>query len=189
MARGGMYININLTERRLRLYQGDKLYGSYLVAIGKPSTPSPLGKWTIVNKTILPPGQVYGTRWMGLSKPRYGIHGNNNPNSIGKAVSNGCIRMYNPDVEHIFPLIPIGTVVEIVQNDKGGGYPPPSYNPGSGPVNNPTTPQGGRTHLVKKGETLWSISRSYNVPLQDLYRLNPEIQGDLIYPGQVIKLP
>ena len=46
--------------------------------------------------------QVFGTRWMGLSKPHYGIHGTNNPSSIGKAVSLGCIRMYNRDIEIIF---------------------------------------------------------------------------------------
>ena len=75
-----MSITINLNERRLYLYQGDRLYNSYPVAIGKPSTPSPIGTWTIANKAILDGRQVYGTRWMGLSKPTYGIHGTNNPN-------------------------------------------------------------------------------------------------------------
>lgn len=185
MTRGGARIKINLTERKLYLYQGERLYGSYLIAIGKPSTPSPVGTWTIVNKTILSGGQVYGSRWMGLSKPRYGIHGNNNPNSIGKAVSNGCIRLYNHDVEHIFPLVHIGTEVKIVQNEKGSPYPLPSNNPN--PANNPTG--SGKTHIVKKGDTLWSISKMYNVKLQDLYKANPSVQGDLIHPGQVIRLP
>lgn len=174
MSRGGINIKINLTERKLYLYQGDRIYGSYLIAIGKPSTPSPLGKWTIVNKTILSGGQVYGSRWMGLSKPRYGIHGNNNANSIGKAVSNGCIRLYNHDVEHIFPIIPIGTEVEIFKNNN--------------PANSPTGVKG-KTYIVKSGDTLWSISKMYNVTLQDLYKANPGIQGDLIHPGQIIQLP
>lgn len=51
---------------------------------------------------------------MGLSKPHYGIHGTNKPSSIGKAVSNGCIRMYNKDVIELFNIVPIGTVVKIV---------------------------------------------------------------------------
>lgn len=188
MARGGMHITINLAERRLYLYQADRLYGSYTIAIGKPSTPSPLGKWTIANKVILAGGQVYGTRWMGLSKPRYGIHGNNNVNSIGKAVSNGCIRMYNHDVEHVFTLVSIGTEVNIIQSGKGSGYPLPPYNPGSAPANNPANPQG-KTYVVKKGDTLWAISRMYNIQLQDLLKANPGIQGDIIYPGQVIQIP
>ncbi|CCF15163.1 putative L,D-transpeptidase YkuD domain protein [Brevibacillus laterosporus GI-9] len=50
---------------------------------------------------------------MGLSKPHYGIHGTNNPASIGKYVSHGCIRMYNRDVETLAKLVPIGTPVYI----------------------------------------------------------------------------
>jgi L,D-transpeptidase ErfK/SrfK len=108
-----MFIHIKLQEKRLYLYQRELLFNSYPIAIGKPSTPSPVGSWTIVNKKILDGRQVYGTRWMGLSKPNYGIHGTNNPHSIGKAVSLGCIRMYNHDVESIFSLVSLGTPVEI----------------------------------------------------------------------------
>lgn len=113
MAPANMLIRINLQESRLYLYQGDHLINSYPVAIGKPSTPSPKGHWTIVNKKILDGRLIYGTRWMGLSKPRYGIHGTNNPSSIGKAVSLGCIRMHNHDVEYVFSKVTIGTPVEI----------------------------------------------------------------------------
>lgn len=114
MAPANILIRINLQERRLYLYERGRLVNSYPVAIGKPSTPSPVGSWTIVNKKILDGRMIYGTRWMGLSKPRYGIHGTNNPSSIGKAVSLGCIRMYNHDVESIFPRVTIGTPVEIM---------------------------------------------------------------------------
>jgi hypothetical protein len=48
---------------------------------------------------------------MGLSIKGYGIHGNNNPNSIGKAVSGGCIRMRNQDVEELFGMVSTGTPV------------------------------------------------------------------------------
>jgi L,D-transpeptidase ErfK/SrfK len=50
---------------------------------------------------------------MGLSKPHYGIHGTNNPPSIGTAASNGCIRMFNKDVEELFNKIPVNTIVRI----------------------------------------------------------------------------
>jgi len=113
LARSSVSIKINLRQRRLHLYRGEQLYKSYPIAIGKPSTPSPVGSWTIVNKRILDGRLVFGTRWLGLSKPKYGIHGTNNPSSIGKAVSLGCIRMYNHDVEHIFTMVRIGTPVEI----------------------------------------------------------------------------
>lgn len=170
MARGGLYIKINLREQRLYLYQGERLYGSYKVAIGKPSTPTPIGKWTIVNKSILKGGTVFGTRWMGLSNDSYGIHGNNNPSAIGKAVSLGCVRMYNEDVEHIYPLVPIGTEVEIFQDIKTGNKPSKAY-------------------IVKSGDTLWNIARRFGLSLQDLIKLNPSIDPDNIHPGQTILLP
>jgi lipoprotein-anchoring transpeptidase ErfK/SrfK len=50
---------------------------------------------------------------MGLSKPHYGIHGTNNPSSIGKDVSHGCIRMYNHDVLDLSSKAPVGTKVFI----------------------------------------------------------------------------
>lgn len=192
MSSGGLSIRINLTERRLYLYQGAQLYNSFLIAIGKPSHPSPLGHWTIVNKAVLDGKQVYGTRWMGLSKDRYGIHGNNNPSSIGKAVSLGCIRMYNHDIESIFPLIPIGTPVKIVSGAQGSGYPLPPYNPP--PASNPTPgsfphPEGAKTYTIKQGDTLWTIAKLHGVALEDIIRLNPHINADQIYPGQVIYLP
>lgn len=51
--------------------------------------------------------------WMSLSKEHYGIHGTNNPSSIGHAVSHGCIRMHNKDVEKLASIVPIGTQVII----------------------------------------------------------------------------
>lgn len=114
MSPGSIFIKIILRERRLDLYQRQQLFNSYPIAIGKPSTPSPIGSWEIINKKIMDGRQVYGTRWLGLSKPNYGIHGTNNPSCIGKAVSLGCIRMRNHDIETIFPLIHLGTPVKIL---------------------------------------------------------------------------
>jgi lipoprotein-anchoring transpeptidase ErfK/SrfK len=50
---------------------------------------------------------------MGLSKPHYGIHGTNNPASIGTAASNGCVRMFNNDVNDLFNYVGVGVVVRI----------------------------------------------------------------------------
>ena len=66
-------------------------------------------------KTVLPgPGNPVGTRWMGLSKHGYGIHGTNEPNSIGKAASHGCIRMAKADLEEFDELVGVGDTVELV---------------------------------------------------------------------------
>lgn len=107
-------IIVNRQERRLRLYRDGAMEKSYPVGIGKVLTPTPIGTYTIINK-VPNPGGAFGDLWMGLSKPHYGIHGTNNPSSIGKVVSRGCIRMYNKDVLELSRIVPIGTVVTITQ--------------------------------------------------------------------------
>ena len=65
---------------------------------------------------VVPPGKAnpLGTRWLGLSKKGYGIHGTNAPGSIGRNASHGCIRMRNRDVEELFELVAVGDMVELV---------------------------------------------------------------------------
>jgi LysM repeat protein len=135
--------------------------------------------------------KVYGTRWMGLSKPNYGIHGTNNPSSIGKAVSLGCIRMYNQDIESIFSMVSLGTPVDIISGTKGSGYPLPPYNPPSQKDFMDTTGPGvkSKIYVVKNGDTLWSIAQKFGLLLDELINMNPGLSPDLIYPGQVIYLP
>ncbi|QJW47777.1 L,D-transpeptidase [bacterium BFN5] len=122
----GAAIIINLPSRTLEYYVNDMLTREYSIAIGKVSTPSPLGLYTItdkmINPTWYPPGKNYsvpsgpnnplGYRWMGFL-PTYGIHGTNAPWSIGQVVSNGCIRLQEESVEDLYELVPEGTPVEI----------------------------------------------------------------------------
>jgi lipoprotein-anchoring transpeptidase ErfK/SrfK len=63
---------------------------------------------------VLPPGpnNAVGTVWMQLSRPHYGIHGTAAPETIGYAVSNGCVRLTNWDVEFLAERVPEGTPVE-----------------------------------------------------------------------------
>ncbi len=108
------YIEINLDQRLLYVYDNAEQVASYQVAVGKPSTPTPIGEYRIINKQINW-GDGFGTRWLGLNVPWgiYGIHGTNKPASISGAVSHGCIRMYNSDVEELYALVPMGTRVKI----------------------------------------------------------------------------
>jgi lipoprotein-anchoring transpeptidase ErfK/SrfK len=110
---GEYKIVIRTKERKLELYRAGTLVKTYPVAVGKPWTPTPKGNFIVINKAVNP-GGPFGSRWMGISSPHIGIHGTNNPASIGKAASNGCIRMQNKDVEEVFKLIGIGTPVKIV---------------------------------------------------------------------------
>lgn len=119
-------IIVSLTDCKLILLEGDSVLRTYDTAVGKPSTPSPEGEFTIVNRIPYPtwygagkpvaPGRAnpLGTRWLGLSARGYGIHGTNKPASIGKAASKGCIRMRNRDVEELFELVEPGTRVELI---------------------------------------------------------------------------
>jgi hypothetical protein len=119
-------IVVSLEDRKLALVEDGQVKKVYSVAVGKPSTPSPVGTFTIERrvanpayhhngKTVLPgPGNPVGTRWMGLSKHGYGIHGTNEPKSIGKAASHGCIRMAKADLEEFYELVAEGDTVELV---------------------------------------------------------------------------
>lgn len=106
-------IVIHPSRKLLELYEGNQRIRHYPIAVGKSSTPTPPGSYSIATKTMYP-GGVFGSRWLGLSIPHYGIHGTNNPSSIGQAVSKGCIRMHNHHVEELFHLVEIGVSVTIL---------------------------------------------------------------------------
>ncbi|MDK8640819.1 L,D-transpeptidase family protein [Niallia taxi] len=105
-------LDVSVGARTLRLLRNGVLQKQYPIAVGRMLTSTPVGNYVIINKAPNP-GGPFGTLWMSLSKEHYGIHGTNNPSSIGKAVSKGCIRMYNKDVEELASIVPIGTAVFI----------------------------------------------------------------------------
>jgi lipoprotein-anchoring transpeptidase ErfK/SrfK len=71
--------------------------------------------WAKGLKPVPPgPGNPLGTRWMGLSAPGVGIHGTDEPSSIGYSASHGCIRMQVPDAEWLFDHVDVGTTVYVV---------------------------------------------------------------------------
>ena len=125
-------ILVSLQDRRLALIEDGQVLKIYRVAVGRETTPSPTGTFIlqdrVVNPTyyhegkVIPPGpqNPVGTRWMGLSKAGYGIHGTNEPRSIGKAASHGCIRMGRRDLEDLFAQVRAGDTVEILgdRNDE-----------------------------------------------------------------------
>ncbi|WP_261178260.1 L,D-transpeptidase [Anaerobacillus sp. CMMVII] len=102
------------------------------MATGKDLTLTPEGTFNIVNKVEKPwynpqniPGgdarNPLGSHWLGLNVPgtkgyTYGIHGTNNPSSIGSYASLGCIRMHNADIQWLYQNLPLQTTVEIVAN-------------------------------------------------------------------------
>lgn len=121
-------LEILLNNHTLTIYKDGKLYKKYSAATGKESL-TPKGTFEIITKFKNPeytpkkiaggdPLNPLGTRWLGLNVPgttgrTYGIHGTSDPNSIGKGISAGCVRLNNVEIEHLFELAPIGTKVVI----------------------------------------------------------------------------
>ena len=131
-------IVVSISERKLVLMEDGAVKKVYAVAVGKASTPSPSGRFTIdvrvSNPTYSHRGKVIapgsknpvGSRWMGLSVKGYGIHGTNEPGSIGKAASHGCIRMGKADLEELFAQVEVGDAVEIRAEGDAAVEPMPS---------------------------------------------------------------
>lgn len=120
-------IVVNLPSRTLDYYEQDQWIRQFPIAIGKVTTPTPLGNYCVEDKEVnpiwYPPDQPYsvpsgpenplGYRWMGFSG-NYGIHGTNQPDSIGSSVSNGCIRMHESDVESLYEAVDAATPIQVI---------------------------------------------------------------------------
>ncbi len=118
-------IVVSIPDRMLALVENERVVATYPVAVGAPASPSPVGRFVIVsrvsNPTYYKPGTVIapgarnpiGTRWIGLNEKGYGIHGTDDPRSIGFARSHGCIRLRNADVERLFERVRGGDLVEL----------------------------------------------------------------------------
>ena len=116
---------VSIPDRKLALLEDGKVVKVYRVAVGSSLSPSPSGEFAIVNRitnptyyhphVVIPASEEspIGTRWVGLNRKGYGIHGTNEPRSIGRAASHGCIRMSNGDIAQFFNLVRVGDVVEI----------------------------------------------------------------------------
>ena len=119
-------IVVDKSQNILTLKSGQEIIKTYHVSTGKNSC-TPVGTFKVINKIVNPPWykepgvvipagdpkNVLGSRWLGISKPSYGIHGTTQPESIGQSVTEGCVRMRNLEVEELFILVPEGTEVVI----------------------------------------------------------------------------
>ncbi|SMF17859.1 L,D-transpeptidase [Paenibacillus barengoltzii] len=105
---------VDTDTHTLAVVSGNVLIRSYPVGLGGSQTPE--GTFVISEKVINPNGKdngEFGSRGMQLSDTNYAIHGTNEPDSIGKDESLGCVRMGKKDVEELFDLVPKGTKVRI----------------------------------------------------------------------------
>lgn len=119
-------ILVDKSQNILILKTDEEIIKTYIVSTGKNNS-TPVGTFKITSKlmnptwfktgAVIPPGSpenVLGTRWLGLDRPSYGIHGTTEPQELGKQVTQGCVRMSNAEVEELYTIVPVGTEVVIV---------------------------------------------------------------------------
>ena len=121
---------VDLSDRTVSLYRRSKLVADYPIAIGQKGWETPTGSFTIeemhtdpewehpITGEIIPPGSdnPLGSRWIGFwtdGVNQIGFHGTNQAEQIGLAVSHGCLRMHNSDIEAIYDQIEVGTAVVV----------------------------------------------------------------------------
>lgn len=119
---------VDKSQNLLILKADDEIFKIYGVATGRNNC-SPTGTFKVVEKLlnpdwyksgegIIPSGSqenILGSRWLGISAPQYGIHGGAKEEDLGQQVTNGCIRMTDPDVEELFTVLPRGSEVTIIE--------------------------------------------------------------------------
>jgi lipoprotein-anchoring transpeptidase ErfK/SrfK len=117
---------VDKSQNVLYLKENEEIIKAYKVSTGSNNS-TPVGTFRIENKLVDPvwysagavvpagsPENILGTRWLGISKPGYGIHGTTDPASLGRQVTAGCVRMLNADVEELYVIVPVGTEVTIL---------------------------------------------------------------------------
>lgn len=130
-------IHVDTREKLLSLMDGDKMIASLPITPGSGYLNTPPGTWRIVGIAAMPtfrwdnsvleygvrssnyytlpmgPNNPVGVMWIGLNRPGIGIHGTNQPQTIGRSASHGCMRTANWDVVRLSKLITKGMTVII----------------------------------------------------------------------------
>ena len=132
LAPQSLRLEISRSRRRVTVYYQNTAIKSYPVAVGRAGWETPIGNFQVMqmlkNPTwihpltdeVIPggtPANPLGNYWIGFwtnGTNWIGFHGTPNPNSVGRAASHGCIRMYNKDIEELFHLVSPGTPVTVV---------------------------------------------------------------------------
>lgn len=130
-------VKIDTKTNMLGVFEADKLVAAYPVTLGSAQTASPIGEWKVNRITKLPrfrwdermlkhgrrsgdfhmlppgPNSPVGVVWIGLNKKGIGLHGTNEPETIGRAVSHGCVRLANWDIVRLAQKVKPGVPVSI----------------------------------------------------------------------------
>ncbi|WP_019241374.1 MULTISPECIES: L,D-transpeptidase [Bacillus] len=128
------FLIVNKANNKLAYIKDGKVVEIFNVATGRSNELTPEGLFTIVVKAKNPyyrkknipggdPRNPLGSRWLGFDANgtdgrTFGVHGTNEPWSIGKYISNGCIRMKNSDVERLYEQVPLKTKILVTLSSK-----------------------------------------------------------------------
>lgn len=122
---------LNIPERGLFYFKDGNFQDFIPASVGTPPKfPTPVGDYSVIEKVLdpwwyppawaedrkpVPPGpeNPLGDRWIGLSAPRVGIHGTDNPLNVGAQVTHGCIRLYPDEVRKLYPKVHVGMPIRI----------------------------------------------------------------------------
>lgn len=131
---GDTLIIVNKRTNELALMDRGQIVLASKVATGARDELTPEGLFTITVKAVNPyyrkrnipggdPRNPLGSRWIGFDARgtdgrTYGVHGTNDPSSIGKYVSQGCIRMPAGPLEELYERVPAGTKILVVRSGK-----------------------------------------------------------------------
>ncbi len=128
LSRHNFHIDVRLSDFRITVSRGATVILDAPIGVAKDNTPTPGGRY-YTTELLKPPNptSVYGTYAYGLSgfsevlesfnggPGQLGIHGTNDPTSIGKKVSSGCVRLRNEDIETLAAILPVGVPVQIIK--------------------------------------------------------------------------
>jgi lipoprotein-anchoring transpeptidase ErfK/SrfK len=130
-------VKVDTQEKMLDVIEDGQLLASFPITPGSTTLPAPVGTWKLVNSASMPyfrydemmlnhgvrsenfvqlppgPNSPVGVMWMGLNKSGIGLHGTNNPETIGRAASHGCIRLANWDAVKLSTMLTPGVTVKI----------------------------------------------------------------------------
>lgn len=134
VAPGEPFVIVNKAVNKVALINENKVQEVFSAGTGKSKELTPEGLFTVTVKAVNPyyrkknipggdPRNPLGSRWIGFDALNtdgriYGIHGTNQPQSIGKYISNGCVRLSKENIEKLYDQVPIGTQVLITSSSK-----------------------------------------------------------------------
>jgi hypothetical protein len=120
----GVRVDVDVTSLTLAVKDGRRTLGRFPVAVGRPTSPTPRGRFSVTDRVSFKAGGPYGTFALGLSAhqtaglpagwtggDQVAIHGTDNPSSIGAYASLGCVRVGSAALRLLEKTVPLGAPV------------------------------------------------------------------------------